>query len=112
MKEKIDIGTTVWVVLNVYGVKPELVKGAVHGVSYEGDDYVYCVEFDTYFVIARTSNIFTDEACALREYSEILERYLNTLVEEAQEITTTLQRKHEQINEVKEQLVQCLNQTR
>ena len=107
MKEKIDIGTTVWVVMDD-AIKPELVKGAVKSVSCEGGDYIYCIDFGNYFVILGTSNIFTDEACALRRYSESLERYLSTLIDEAQEIITTLQRKNEQINEVEEQLVQCL----
>lgn len=106
MKEKIDIGTTVWVVMEVAG-KPELVKGAVKSVSCEGGDYTYCVEFDKFFVVTGTSNIFTDEVDALRRYSESLERYLNNLIDDAQEIRTQLQRKHEQINEVEEQLLQC-----
>lgn len=106
MKEKIDIGTTVWVVMEIAG-KPELVKGTVKSVSCEGGDYIYCVEFDNFFVSTGTSNIFTDEVGALRRYSESLERYLNNLIDEAQEIITTLQRKHEQINEVEEQLLQC-----
>lgn len=107
MKEKIDIGTTVWVVMEDT-VKPELVKGTIKSVSCVGGDYIYCVEFDNYFVIADTSNIFTDEVGALRRYSESLERYLNNLIDDAQEIITTLQRKHEQINEVEEQFLQCL----
>ena len=107
MKEKIDIGTIVWVVMKDT-IKPKLVKGAVKSVSCEDGVYIYCVEFDNYFVIAGTSNIFTDEVDALRRYSESLERYLNDLIDDAQEIITTLQRKHEQINEVEEQLIQCL----
>lgn len=107
MKEKIDIGTTVWVVMEIVG-KPELVKGTVKSVSCEGGDDIYCVEFDNFFVSTGTSNIFTDEVGALRRYSESLERYLNNLIDDAQEIITQLQRKHEQIKEVEEQIVQCL----
>ena len=107
MKEKIDIGTTVWVVMEIAG-KPELVKGTVKCVSCEGGDDIYCVEFDNFFVSTGTSNIFTDEVGALRRFSESLERYLNNLIDDAQEIITQLQRKHEQIKEVEEQIVQCL----
>lgn len=106
MKEKIDIGTTVWVVMED-AIKPELVKGAVKSVSCERGVDTYCIDFDNYFVVAGTSNIFTDEVDALQRYSESLERYLNNLIDDAQEIITTLQRKHEQINEVEEQLLQC-----
>lgn len=107
MKEKIDIGTTVWVVIEIAG-KPELVKGAVKSVGCEEGDYIYCVEFDNFFVSTGTSNIFTDEVGALLRYSESLERYLNNLIDDAQEIRTQLQRKYKQINEVEEQIVQCL----
>lgn len=109
MKEKIDIGTTVWVVMEGMEdtVKPELVKGVVKCVSCEGGDDIYCVEFDNFFVSTGTSNIFTDEVGALRRYSESLERYHSILIDDAQEIITQLQRKHEQINEVEEQLLQC-----
>ena len=106
MKEKIDIGTTVWVVMEDT-IKPELVKGVVKSVSCEGGIDTYCIDFDNYFVITGTSNIFTEETCALQKYSESLERYLNNLIDDAQEIITQLQRKHEQINEVEEQLLQC-----
>ena len=113
MEEKIEIGTEVWVVLDDtirLSLRPELVKGMVKGVSCESGDHKYCIDFGDYFVITGTSNMFTDETCALRMYSERLERYLSILISDAQELTTKLQRKYEKINEVEEQLAQCLKE--
>ena len=109
MKEKFDIGTKVWVVLDDT-LQPELVKGTIKGVSDDRGDYKYCIEFGDLFTVTGTSNIFTTEACALQRYSERLEMYISILIGEAQEIVTNLQRKQEQINEAEEKLIQCLKQ--